>query len=591
MLAVVEETESALGIDRVGFRSDVPDHAADLESLVRQLIALGGDVTGLWMGVARRFVPPPMRSAATDIAVIVGVTQHVPRFRETVEHRVGWPVADVALEIAGAMSSGLGQGPLGPMVDLMHRSATLAEAVARRHAWQVREPHLFARGPVVGSSSDRPVSPRPVPVPPGPVERYAERAWPLSAVAFAVALPLTRNLERATAALSAGLPKAARLGREAFAVQLGRGLADRGTVVVDARALRLLDRIDTVVIEAGLLDGHDGVAATVERAGLSLCIAGEPVGANRLGVHEVLPGGEALGEEIRLCQLRGKVVLVLGTWRSNTGLAAADCAVGIHVEGEPTPWSAHLICPADPGHASLIVEACTAAREVSSQSAAIALAGASVAGLVSFTGLIPGMGTRATTAVNLATMASIANGVRAGLGLVNRPEPPPRDPTPWHALTVEETLDRLGSSLDGLDDTAAAGSTRQATTPRPQRGGGRQGRGRGAHQPAHPDPGRRRRLVAGDGLGGRCRHGGERGRDERVGGWHPAASRQPGRGRPGGSVRPAGARQARRRRAPSRRDAAGAGRRHPSRSGRGCPRRLPDHPGHGRRDRRVEPHR
>jgi cation-transporting ATPase I len=68
-----------------------------------------------------------------------------------------------------------------------------------------------------------------------------------------VALAATRDPRRAANALLAGLPKAARLGREAFAAQLVRTLADRDIVVWDRRALRRLDRVSTVVLDAPLL--------------------------------------------------------------------------------------------------------------------------------------------------------------------------------------------------------------------------------------------------------------------------------------------------------------------------------------------------
>jgi calcium-translocating P-type ATPase len=51
----------------------------------------------------------------------------------------------------------------------------------------------------------------------------------------------------------ATIPKAAQVGRESFAAALGCLLARRGVVVADHRALRLLDRVDTIVIDADVL--------------------------------------------------------------------------------------------------------------------------------------------------------------------------------------------------------------------------------------------------------------------------------------------------------------------------------------------------
>jgi cation-transporting P-type ATPase I len=60
-------------------------------------------------------------------------------------------------------------------------------------------------------------------------------------------------VQRAIAALFAGLPQPARLGRETFCAELSRALANRQALVVDADALRKLDRIDCLVLESGLV--------------------------------------------------------------------------------------------------------------------------------------------------------------------------------------------------------------------------------------------------------------------------------------------------------------------------------------------------
>src|SRR5690606_18258240 len=57
---------------------------------------------------------------------------------------------------------------------------------------------------------------------------------------------------------------------------------------------------------------------------------------------------------------------------------------------------------------------------------------------------------------NAATVLSMGNGLRLAHALGTRPVPPPRDPTPWHALDPGEALARLGSSAGGLDEIEAA---------------------------------------------------------------------------------------------------------------------------------------
>jgi cation-transporting ATPase I len=85
------------------------------------------------------------------------------------------------------------------------------------------------------------------------VERYSEHLAVTAAASFGLTLAVSRSLARAGSVAVSTLPKAAPMGRDAFAATLGRALASRGVVVVDRQALRRLDRIDAVVLDAGAL--------------------------------------------------------------------------------------------------------------------------------------------------------------------------------------------------------------------------------------------------------------------------------------------------------------------------------------------------
>lgn len=450
---VLAAVEHELGVEQVPFPHDRPDHPGDDGPFVRQLVALGADVGGLSLGLALRAVRAAPRPVTVDVATLVSFAENVPRLRQIVEHRVGSPVADVGLAAAGALSAGLAQATLGPLVDATHRLGLVAESATRRRTWQRREPELCERPAGPEATAPPLAAARPSPLPAGPIERYAERAWIGSLAGFGVALPVTRSLERATGVLSAGLPKAARLGREAFATHLGRELARRGVVTLDPAVLRRLDRVDVVAVESELLAADEGLAALVERAGLEL--------------HVIDPHQGPPVAELRRLQVDGHVVLVVAA-RSHAALAAADVAVGVVPDDGPPPWAADLLCRRSADgltDASLVVEACPIARDVSRQSATIALAGASVGGLMTFGALLPGAPMRVMTAVNLASLVAMANGTRAGLAVAHRPEAPPRDPTPWHRLTHAEALERLGSGWSGLD--AGVADARAVLPPRP----------------------------------------------------------------------------------------------------------------------------
>ena len=89
----------------------------------------------------------------------------------------------------------------------------------------------------------------------GPVENYVDSAANGSLIAAASALMAGGGTEDAAGAIEAAVPRAAHMGRQAFAAVLGRGLANAGLLVLDPGALRRLDRVQVVVIDGAALRG------------------------------------------------------------------------------------------------------------------------------------------------------------------------------------------------------------------------------------------------------------------------------------------------------------------------------------------------
>jgi cation-transporting ATPase I len=162
----------------------------------------------------------------------------------------------VSLSLANGLAQGLAGSPIGPLVDMGQRATLLAEAVARRRLWLDLQAALW-EGPSGHPAAPAGTGPRPTRVPPGPVEQYADRALLASLGATALTAATTRSFQRSSAMLQAGLPKAARYGREAFAAHLGRVLTTRGILPLDSRSLRLLDRVDCLVLDVDLLVRHE----------------------------------------------------------------------------------------------------------------------------------------------------------------------------------------------------------------------------------------------------------------------------------------------------------------------------------------------
>lgn len=215
----------------------------------RAATALVADAVGLSVAGAGRLLkktPLPV-----EIAALVTYVEHQPRLRGAVENALGPWRADVVLSLANAIGQALAQGNSGLVVDMGQRALQLAEARACRASWRQQEEHLT--GTPFAASAQPVVPERPVPLPPGPIERHADQAGLAAIGAFGTTLALSRSPRRAGTVAVSTIPKAAKLGREGFAATMGRILARRGVVLMDPGVLRRLDRITTVVLDSNAL--------------------------------------------------------------------------------------------------------------------------------------------------------------------------------------------------------------------------------------------------------------------------------------------------------------------------------------------------
>jgi cation-transporting ATPase I len=242
--------------------------AVPVVAAVADVLAIGTSVIG-WLG---RFPRAP-RAARAAAAVI----NHQPRIVALLESKLGRAGTDLLTTMFSATAHGLGLAPAAPLLDLVARTAQISEALARRQTWCEREPGLAAaarpRGPTAAAifaaeqagSDPRPVAEDPVATAAtGPVEEYAEQAANGSLVAAAGTLLGGGTADDIADTLLAGIPKAAHMGREAYALVLGRGLAKAGSLVLDPGVLRRLDRVRVVVIDGAALRGETRAVLEVE---------------------------------------------------------------------------------------------------------------------------------------------------------------------------------------------------------------------------------------------------------------------------------------------------------------------------------------
>lgn len=554
LVAVVEAVEEEHGSATEGFPA-AADHPADAAPLRRHGIALAADAAGLGLAVVGRLLP--VSPLAPELLSVTSMVDNLPRLRAGLGRAFGPAVTDSGLALVNAIAQGLAQGPTGLLLDAAHRALGVAEASATYRNWQAREPELAGDPERAGAAVL--AAERPRPIRPGPSEAYADRATLGAVGGLSLALLATGNPRRASSLALAAVPKAARLGPEAFAAQLGRSLAQRGVVVMEPGALRRLDRVDAVVVDTGALptgqpdlerlgplagacpadrseamaafygmfdpgrprrqqssrgwwlgppgdlpgrtattlraarraaepgrtvlalarDGHpvalavvgprphpgmDGLIAAVRRSEATLVAAGEADGSLPTPADRVV-NGRQLVAVVRSLQAEGRVVAVLSS--TAAALAAADIGIGTCRGEACPPWGAHLLVEDDLAAATLVVDAVGVARAVRRRSLSLALGGSSIGAAMAITSSPARAPNRALLAVNAAAGTSLAWGAWSARELASRPQSPPVDRTPWHAMPTGAVLGRLRSSANGLTGAEADRRRRARRGPEP----------------------------------------------------------------------------------------------------------------------------
>jgi cation-transporting ATPase I len=250
LVSAVEAAERKHGTHTATFPWPGPAHPAGRGEAAVAAVALAADVAGMASAITARVLRLAPLPHAIRVPLVLAEAQ--PRLREAIAGRAGPPGADLLLALGNAVTHGLTQGYAPLALDAVHRLAQLTELRARERVWAQRERALHETGHPLPSERAA-QRPRPVPLPPGPVERAADRTSLAALAGAASVLGWTGDPGQAAELLLATVPKAARLGREGFACVLGTQLARLGVVPLDGSALRRLDRISAVVIDSEVL--------------------------------------------------------------------------------------------------------------------------------------------------------------------------------------------------------------------------------------------------------------------------------------------------------------------------------------------------
>lgn len=246
--AVVAAAERQAQVFPGGNEDWGPEHPADVEPLERLRLEVTAELVAAALALVLELSPLRPSTVAGHALGIVSLLRGT-RLRELLHERLGEARAEHMLSLLAALTQGAAQRPMTAIVEAWHKAALLVEAEALHQIWVQRE----------GELTEEPSAPaavaatRPKPVPGGPIEEYADRAWELALASFGVSFLATRSVSRSVSALFGAIPRPARLGRELFAAELARSLAARSVVVLDPTVLRRLDRIDCLVLEGALV--------------------------------------------------------------------------------------------------------------------------------------------------------------------------------------------------------------------------------------------------------------------------------------------------------------------------------------------------
>jgi cation-transporting ATPase I len=207
------------------------------------LVAVGVATVG--DALRLRGLPPVVMSA-------VQLVESAPPLRDGLARQIGEKATERGFAMTNLLVTTLTFRPLGATVAATLAAARYVEVKARRRAWGD-----WARRLAVHEGTYRhdavPGYERPAPLPPGPGDRYANVAAPVSLAAYGLTALGTLSHDRGLALLIAGTPRGPRFGREAFASSVARAVSDRGALALRPETLRRLDRIDTVVLDARVL--------------------------------------------------------------------------------------------------------------------------------------------------------------------------------------------------------------------------------------------------------------------------------------------------------------------------------------------------
>ncbi|RMI30410.1 cation-translocating P-type ATPase [Nocardia stercoris] len=292
LIATIAAAEAGADVaDRTWDRA--VEHPADREPLLAAGIQLATDATAVGFAMIGWFLPGggPLRWLRSAGLLI----DSQPLARTRMEAVLGRVRTDLVVTLATAVGGAAGESVSMLVLDTAQRGFTMLEAAGSYLRWReweatdARRAQSEARVPLRAHE-------RPIPLPPGPVERVAAETATgslLGATGFALA----GRFGRAVSAVELGAPKAARASREVYAATVSTLLARAGVLTLHPAAWRRLDRLSAVVVAGEALLTSRRIVLEAESTDPGTSTAYVWSEAQRLAGASDGESGSASGEE------------------------------------------------------------------------------------------------------------------------------------------------------------------------------------------------------------------------------------------------------------------------------------------------------
>ncbi len=462
----------------------------DDAAMVARTVGMAAAAAGLGVAVTGRLIRLP--GLPNTVSVIPTLADHIPRLRRGIEQRLGSERTDLVFAVVNSTVAALTVAPVSAAYEVTVRTMLAAEAWDNRLAWRRRENRLAEH-----CADERPFV-RPEPPADGSADRYANRAGGLGSLAAPLLAVLAGNPQIAGGAALVAAPKPVRSSREAFGYAVGAGLAARhNALVIRPRALRVLDRVDTVVIDPralytdelmvgrvrgvtnsartrawqaareALADGRLArgwhplsavpgagrvgdtlispvrepyAAAVVAEARQAkrrvVSVADDGLRSLAKGFDELRPIGQSMDRALADAvdaAKRAGETVVLLTTPEMAAAHRADLTVGVLHADRRPPWGADVFVDDLTGVWRLL-HALPTAREVADKAVELSWSSSALGALM----LIPGVRGDGPSSVTAAAIAGMVSGYAAGRRVLRDPLPAPEPGHDWHNLPVAE---------------------------------------------------------------------------------------------------------------------------------------------------------